>query len=694
MALPAGITPEIFSTIAKIEPALGRLVGMYGADRGWELWEAGNPQGAAKYLPGRARPLNPTEPFTSVGKPAPVGAPPPLARPLPSAQTTPIQPGPLGNPKSFSPMGEPQSWLGQTSTPKATTTAPPPVKPSPFGNAGVEVGQPKSYSIPKTSMGGKIGGGLGMAGLALAGLGVLDWLTPDSSGIGNIIHNTNKTLNDNPVEEYNQYAQTGGRQSYGEWLKAKKPTKASEKATSSKPRSSLDQKGLDQLTSAIQKSSKVDAIVEELTKTVEPQSPYEVIAGRNVPVLGTDENGNKLYDWANSWPVEVNKPDVLTEYQRQSLDLQRQGQAPRTYQTYQSPYDDPSTSMVEGTWNPNTGEWLAPSGYTNPSDKARMDYDNAVLAQRQFEFQTQQVQEQQNYLNNLRAQGPTSWIEYSLASGQQPVVQPWMTPLMGQNQGVDVGTPIPGFTPTAPTGGQTGSAAGLTGGSSGSGLLSSAQMNSLKSQEELNTKMGGRIDYTPLNNDLAGYALARQSGFNGDYNSWMNQTSAFRDPFYQQAGVGAAFGVPPAPVTPSATNEDVTSLPGGTPPQPVNPETNITDEQELERQRAKQAGNNELLGFANGGIAWGPTNAIIGEKGPEMVMPLDQWFGTKPAQTQGGYELNNPSLQYLRRMSPSMVGQYQSYQKAQSGRTPEDLNWLMTATAPPSGQNAGLRYAR
>lgn len=61
-------------------------------------------------------------------------------------------------------------------------------------------------------------------------------------------------------------------------------------------------------------------------------------------------------------------------------------------------------------------------------------------------FQEQQVAlEKQRYGAQLAAQ-PKSWLEYSAYMGEEPVVQPWMKPLMPQAYGqVGVGQPIPGY---------------------------------------------------------------------------------------------------------------------------------------------------------------------------------------------------------------------------------------------------------
>lgn len=109
------------------------------------------------------------------------------------------------------------------------------------------------------------------------------------------------------------------------------------------------------------------------------------------------------------------------------------------------------------TWNPVHGTWETPAnwgvdpatlapGYIDPAEKARLD-----LANRQFGYTQQQdaarlASEKEARLANLRA-NPTSWLEAASLSGQTPVVQPWMVPLMPQQYATGVGQKIPGYNP-------------------------------------------------------------------------------------------------------------------------------------------------------------------------------------------------------------------------------------------------------
>jgi len=94
-------------------------------------------------------------------------------------------------------------------------------------------------------------------------------------------------------------------------------------------------------------------------------------------------------------------------------------------------------------------EWL--------QKQAQMERDwaekEASREQSQFEqqmgwYEQQAQMEQQMYreqeMARLAAQ-PISWLQYAAYTGQQPVVQPWMQPLMPQEYGIEAGQPIPGW---------------------------------------------------------------------------------------------------------------------------------------------------------------------------------------------------------------------------------------------------------
>ena len=56
--------------------------------------------------------------------------------------------------------------------------------------------------------------------------------------------------------------------------------------------------------------------------------------------------------------------------------------------------------------------------------------------------------------------------------------------------------------------------------------------------------------------------------------------------------------------------------------------------------------------------------------------------------------LTTPSAQYLARMGPTAYQQYSGYEQARSGINPSELEFRLWSSAPPSGQNRQLSYAR
>jgi hypothetical protein len=70
------------------------------------------------------------------------------------------------------------------------------------------------------------------------------------------------------------------------------------------------------------------------------------------------------------------------------------------------------------------------------------------IAMQQAQWQAEVEQRKQERLATLAAQ-PASWLEYAALSGQQPVIQPWMLPLMRSDYGIEsAGVPIPGYNST------------------------------------------------------------------------------------------------------------------------------------------------------------------------------------------------------------------------------------------------------
>ena len=69
----------------------------------------------------------------------------------------------------------------------------------------------------------------------------------------------------------------------------------------------------------------------------------------------------------------------------------------------------------------------------------------------QERFQQGLTAQREERLAQLAAQ-PISWLQHAALSGQTPVVQPWMIPLMRPGQNLQVGQPLPGFQAGLPGG--------------------------------------------------------------------------------------------------------------------------------------------------------------------------------------------------------------------------------------------------
>jgi len=113
-------------------------------------------------------------------------------------------------------------------------------------------------------------------------------------------------------------------------------------------------------------------------------------------------------------------------------------------------------------WERQQSEATGAPGDMSEWQRAQMELAQQQLAAEQGWKQQEYGLEQQQYASQLAAQ-PKSWLEYAAYTGQPPVVQPWMLPLMPQEyaglEGLRAGQPVPGwpeqFTGSnAPYGGQ------------------------------------------------------------------------------------------------------------------------------------------------------------------------------------------------------------------------------------------------
>jgi hypothetical protein len=99
------------------------------------------------------------------------------------------------------------------------------------------------------------------------------------------------------------------------------------------------------------------------------------------------------------------------------------------------------------------------AGQLTPWQQEQLDlaYDQLEQANEMTEYQAEQLRLQEEYQNwqqteaerqyksQLAAQ-PVSWLQYAAYTGEQPAIQPWMTPLMPEQYGyTSAGEPIPGW---------------------------------------------------------------------------------------------------------------------------------------------------------------------------------------------------------------------------------------------------------
>lgn len=221
--------------------------------------------------------------------------------------------------------------------------------------------------------------------------------------------------------------------------------------------------------------------------SVAPETEYEKVLRAMREAQGVAGKVKKEEETAFGMPVRW---DTITEggwtynvgydkkgnvVSREPLGRVETTQPPTRYEPFgTSPYDVPGTPEVEGQWNPYTGQWEAPAGWINPYQKAQLDlarqeatqseaYKQAQLGLQKWQTEQQiaaEQQQQQAMLGWYQQQAtmqqaeaerqekarlaaqPISWLQYASYTGQAPVVQPWMQPLMG---GYQAGQQIPGW---------------------------------------------------------------------------------------------------------------------------------------------------------------------------------------------------------------------------------------------------------
>jgi len=387
--------------------------------------------------------------------------------------------------------------------------------------------------------------------------------------------------------------------------------------------------------------------------------------------------------------------------------------------------------------------------YQQQQSAAQLAFQQQQAAQEAEWRRQEQEQEQRNYLADLMA-NPASWLEYAAAAGTSPIVQPWMWGLLPEDlrQGYEVGQPIPGWQGVG--GGQGGGQAGMWGGggqqqvpssggagqstytSPGAGWMQTGPQKSVQTgglDYGTNEKEGVTLlnaKYNELLNQMseqaAGGAYMSPEWFNNismqqkadlqDYATyqarlWYEQEYGEEFPVYPAAEAGQA--VPSGGIisySPATSSSAAAEPSATTQPAPVVEEAPPIEEPP--KRITSKLNKMNVPSFARGGVVNRPTLAMVGENGPEAIIPISpsqnvpnqQSVPRNTAQqpnTQAGLwglqQLTRPSRQYEARMGPTALAQYYGYEKARTGAPYEQTQWNLWSMAPPSGRQ-GLYFRR
>jgi len=136
-------------------------------------------------------------------------------------------------------------------------------------------------------------------------------------------------------------------------------------------------------------------------------------------------------------------------------------------------------------------------------------------------------------------------------------------------------------------------------------------------------------------------------------------------------------------------------------------EAQLAWEQELYGMQAEQQQQNYLSNLRANPVSWLEYAAASGKEAaiqPWMIPLMQGQQGMQAGGAIPGFEgaegmtempeLLRPSAQYAARMGPTAQQQYYGYQQGQQGATPEETQWRMWSSAPPSGRFGGLSRRR
>jgi len=144
--------------------------------------------------------------------------------------------------------------------------------------------------------------------------------------------------------------------------------------------------------------------------------------------------------------------DEFGEFQRTDFDPARRTQplAP-TQPTGLTPFQQAQQEQREQEFQATQQRLTAESEATRLFREQQFGFQREQLEADRLFREQQLTGQREERLAQLAAQ-PISWLQHAALSGQTPVVQPWMIPLMRPGQNLQVGQPIPGFQPALPGG--------------------------------------------------------------------------------------------------------------------------------------------------------------------------------------------------------------------------------------------------
>ena len=173
--------------------------------------------------------------------------------------------------------------------------------------------------------------------------------------------------------------------------------------------------------------------VEEAIRAETEEPRVEELAVPEFPTEAPPEGYRWELNEFNQWvptpdPFAAREPTGMSETERAQLELRRREEATR----------------------------IEEEGRAFEAQQAQQLWQRGQ-AQQQFGLQQQEAQQQAEYFawqqgeveRQQRAQlsaQPESWLQYAAYTGEQPAIQPWMIPLMGQQYaGTVAGAPLPGW---------------------------------------------------------------------------------------------------------------------------------------------------------------------------------------------------------------------------------------------------------